>query len=115
MDPVPLQFILSGDELLEPGHNDSGSSIALRGLLVWGHEIRSFRQCDSPVEDWFADTTGGDVRTAYEALAHEPYEPLLFEVIGTYGLAPEIGFGIESERTLTITDVISATRGSCDD
>jgi hypothetical protein len=86
----------------------------LLGLLVLGHEVRSFTVCDSDTAAWFVDATDDGVRSAYEALAPDTYEALLFEVVGSFGPPPETGFGAEYAYTVTIHELVSATRGTCD-
>ena len=88
---------------------------SLHGMLIWGHEARSFSACGSTEEDWVVDATGGAVRSAYEALATEPYEPIFFEVRGTFGPTPEAGFAAEYARSLAISEVVHARRGVCDE
>lgn len=89
----------------------------MRGELVWGHEVRSFRECGSQTETWVVDATGGELREASEALASGPYAPLFVELRGRIGPAPARGFGADYDGALTVVELRHAARESrgCDE
>lgn len=84
---------------------EQGDQLTFRGRLVWGHEVRSFQECESEIEGWVIDATGGDVRRIYETLASQPYQALFVEVRATRGPPPETGFGADYDHALTVTEV----------
>lgn len=108
-DPTRLELVLADGALIEPMPS------VMRGLLIRGHEVRSFTACGSTAESWFIDATDGEVQRRYDLLATEPYQPVLFELVGTYEPAPATGFGAEYDRSLRITEVLTADRRGCND
>ena len=82
-----------------------------RGLLVFGHESRTFSPCEGGEEAWVEDRTPGAVlEQIYGRLAQTPYERIFFEVTGTYGPAPSEGFGEGYPKTLVVTGLRHAVR-----
>jgi len=79
----------------------------LRGELVWGHESRSFIECDATPEtaSWVVDETDGEVKRIYEELSFEPYQPLFFEVLAERAPALATGFGAEYIDSLVVLEV----------
>ena len=75
-----------------------------RGLLVYGHEARTFMPCGGGEEAWVEDRTPtGELGQVYGRLAQTPYERIFFEVLGTYAPSPNEGFGAEYPRMLVVT------------
>ncbi|MGW8223902.1 MAG: COG3650 family protein [Syntrophobacteria bacterium] len=99
--------------------NESDRSLrAFRGHLVLGHEVRSFKPCDSDQESWVLDRTGGDLWDVYRKLTNQPYQPMYVEVRGLTGPPPRDGFGAEYDNQLTIMELRRAgveTRGCEED
>lgn len=92
-------------------------SATLRGSLVWGHEIRSFRECGATEAAWVVDEADGRVRKLYEQLASAPYQELFFEVRGVRGPPVDEGFAADYAASVTVLEVRRAElegRG-CDD
>ena len=110
-----------GDELqqdvaseIEPGAPAAGESpgIRVRGHVVLGHEVRTFQPCGEASKLWVVPTA--ELRSAYDALSHEPYEPVFAELRGELGPPPESVFGAEYQgqlQVLTVMRAASATEG----
>jgi putative lipoprotein len=56
------------------------------------------------------DRTNGDLRAIYDALSENLYQPLFFEVSGSWGAAPATGFGAEYASSFAIVSVLRAER-----
>jgi uncharacterized membrane protein len=78
------------------------------GYLVWGHESRSFTECDSGREGWVINESGDELAAVYEELANAPYQPMFVEVRGEWVGAPAGGFGAGFEEALRITELLRA-------
>jgi len=81
-----------------------------RGHLVWGHEARSFTECDSNRDAWVRDETGGDLVATYGALAAEPYDKVFIEAVGTWQPIPVTGFGAQYPETFVVRELLRAER-----
>jgi uncharacterized membrane protein len=79
-----------------------------RGHLVWGHESRSFTQCDSGREGWVINESGDELAAVYEELTNAPYQPMFVEVRGEWVGAPAEGIGSGFEEALRITELLRA-------
>jgi uncharacterized membrane protein/heat shock protein HslJ len=85
-----------------------------RGQLVLGHEVRSFTPCQRKVEYWVLDQTDGDLWKVYQALTHQPYQPIYVELRGRLGPSPRDGFGADYDGQVTARELRRAgleTRG----
>lgn len=102
------EWLLRGNELisLEPEAGSRGTRIS--GHLVWGHESRSFTECDSGREGWVINESGDELVEVYEELTSTPYQSLFVEVRGDWVGAPTEGFGAEFDEALRITELIRA-------
>jgi putative lipoprotein len=74
--------------------------------VVLGHEVRTFQPCGEVSELWLIPTT--ELRSAYDALSYEPYQPVFAELRGELGPPPESGFGAEYQGQLKVFTVIRA-------
>lgn len=74
----------------------------LRGHLVIGHEVRSFKPCDSEQDLWVMDETGSELARVYEALTSDVYQELYAVVLGEVGPAPSDGFGADYAGSITV-------------
>ena len=79
-----------------------------RGILVWGHESRTFTECDGAREGWVINEAGDELVAVYEELTHAPYEPMFVEVRGEWLGAPVEGFGADFEEALRVTELVRA-------
>ena len=73
-----------------------------RGHLTWGHEARTFVECDNERTGWVINESGEDLVEVYEELTSAPYEPLFVEVSGNWTDAPEQGFGADYPEAMRI-------------
>jgi len=86
----------------EPGQQ-AGPDTIHRGLLVFGHEARTFSPCEGGEEAWVEDRTPGvELEPLYRGLATAPYERIFVEVIGDYAAPPAEGFGAKYPRMLVV-------------
>jgi putative lipoprotein len=74
----------------------------LRGLLVLGHEVRSFKPCDSEQDLWVMDETGGDLARIYEDLTSAVYQELYTVLSGEIGPPPSDGFGVDYAGSIRV-------------
>jgi uncharacterized membrane protein len=93
------EWLLRGNELIsvEPEAGSRGTRIS--GHLVWGHESRSFTECDSGREGWVINESGDELVEVYEELTSTPYQSLFVEVRGDWVGAPTEGFGAEFDES----------------
>jgi uncharacterized membrane protein len=90
---------------------EAGPAIArVRGQVVIGHETRTLSLCGGEKESWLIDATGGNLHAIYGDLAVEPYQPLFFELEGSWEDATDTGFGAEFDRSFRATSVLRAER-----
>jgi uncharacterized membrane protein len=87
-----------------------GAATRLRGHIVIGHEVRSFTECNSGTQTWLIDRTNGDLRDVYDGLSGNSYQPLFFEVSGSWGDPPDTGFGTDYAASITVDSVLRAER-----
>ena len=97
-----------GDELVEIEQADGAQISRVRGHLVWGHESRSFTQCDSGREAWVVNESGDELAAVYEELTSKPYQPMFVEVRGEWKAAPQEGFAADYPEALRITEFLRA-------
>jgi len=79
--------------------------MTLRGHVTIGQEVRSFTPCDADVMYWLVDRTDGDLRTVYESLATQPYQPVFAVVEGGFGATLTEGFGADYSGQLIVNKV----------
>jgi uncharacterized membrane protein len=91
---------------LEPTREERGAR--LRGHLVWGHENRSFTECDSGREGWVINESGDELEEVYRELTSVPYQPMFVEIRGEWAEAPTDGFGADFGAALRIMELIRA-------
>ena len=101
-------WLLQDDVLvgLESKAGPTGSRI--RGHVVWGHESRSFTECDGDREGWVINESGDELVEVYEELTSAPYQPMFAEVRGEWVAPPQEGFGAEFGEALRITELLRA-------
>jgi hypothetical protein len=93
--------------------SDASPEQWFRGLVVLGHEVRTFTPCGGePV--WVSDPSG-QLTALYRNLApgRAPYEALFAVLKGSLRRAPDQGFGAEYDQQLVVIDIKSmVTNGS---
>ena len=93
------------------------TSEIFRGHIVFGHEVRSFRECGSEDALWVDDQTGllWDVHQEL-APKNQPYEEVFFSLLGRSGPPPRDGFGADYSGELVVEEILyAALEGfSCD-
>ncbi len=95
----------------EPVPVDSASAeqtARFRGHLVWGHESRSFTECEGEREGWVINDSGDELAAVYDELTNAAYQPMFVEVRGEWVGAPAGGFGAGFEEALRITELLRA-------
>jgi putative lipoprotein len=84
------------------------STQLLRGHLVIGHEVRSFKPCASEQDLWVMDKTGGDLTHVYETLTSGVYQDLYAVILGEVGPAPSDGFGADYAGSVAVVSLLHA-------
>jgi putative lipoprotein len=89
----------------------------LRGHLVIGHEVRSFRPCGTEQDLWVMDETGVGLAQVYETLTSGVYQDLYAVVLGEVGPAPADGFGADYAGSIAVVSLLHAAPEShaCDE
>ena len=79
-----------------------------RGMLVWGHEVREFRSCDSEEAFWVVDETG-DLWDRYREVdvGSEPYSRIFVVLRGRLEPPPVEGFGADYPATIRVCEIVS--------
>lgn len=105
---VRREWLLQGKELISQEAAVGSRGRRVRGHLVWGHESRSFTECDSGREAWVFNESGDELAAVYEELTHAPYQPMFVELRGEWLAAPDDGFGADFDEALRVTELIRA-------
>ncbi len=105
---VERAWLFDGDELVEVEQAGRQWGSRVRGHLVWGHESRSFTECDSGREAWAINASGDELQAVYEELTSVPYQPMFVEVRGEWVAAPDEGFAADYPEALRITKLLRA-------
>jgi uncharacterized membrane protein len=105
---VRRQWRFAAGEPVPLGTVDGQQAARYRGHLVWGHESRSFSECDGGREGWVINESGDELVAVYEELATTPYQPVFVEVRGEWLEAPAEGFGAGFGAALRITELLRA-------
>ena len=105
---VSREWLLEGDRLVEVRQAVKPKEVRVRGHLVWGHETRSFIECDTGREAWLINESGDELTSVYEELTASPYQPMFVEVRGAWEDAPTEGFGADYDEALRITELLRA-------
>ncbi len=104
----------SGIEVISAGHGERAeasegepleSMQLLRGHLVIGHEVRSFKPCGSEQDLWVRDKTGGELSRVYTDLTSGVYQELYAVVLGEVGPRPSDGFGADYDGSIAVTSL----------
>jgi hypothetical protein len=82
-----------------------------QGRLVIGHEVRSFKPCDSRVDFWISGDSPAlqEIISGYYRFTEDsqPYTPLFAEIKG-YTKAPPIdGFGADYDSAIVVSELIN--------
>jgi uncharacterized membrane protein len=99
---------LEGHELIEIEQAGQPRAGRARGHLVWGHETRSFTECDTGREAWVFNESGDELAAIYQELTSEPYQPMFVEVRGSWVAAPDEGFAADYPEAFRITELLRA-------
>lgn len=105
---VRREWRLEDGELVQVEEQVESAVGRFSGHMVWGHESRSFTECDNGREGWLINESGDELIAVYEELTHAPYQPMFVEVRGEWVAAPEDGFGADFEEALRVTELIRA-------
>ena len=101
-------WLLEGNDLVETERLGRQREGRVRGHLVWGHESRSFTECDSGREAWVFNESGDELTAVYEELTAVPYQPMFVEVRGEWLPAPQEGFAADYPEALRIKEFLRA-------
>jgi hypothetical protein len=81
------------------------------GRMVIGHEVRSFRPCDSGMNFWIAGDSPAlqDLITAHQHHTNEsqPYLPLVTELRGYTREPPMDGFGADYDSAIVVYEFVN--------
>ena len=105
---VRRAWLLQGGELVQQALPTDALGSRFRGHLVWGHENRSFSECNGEREGWVINDAGDELVEVYEELTTVPYQPVFVEVRGTWQAAPRDGFGAQYREALRIMELLRA-------
>jgi uncharacterized membrane protein len=105
---VHREWLLKGNELAEIEQAAKPRASRVRGHLVWGHESRSFTECDTGREAWVFNESGVELTKVYRELTTAPYQPMFVEARGVWEDAPSEGFGAGYREALRITELLRA-------
>jgi uncharacterized membrane protein len=92
------------------------SAAELRGLLVFGHEVRSLQPCGDTRVFWVHAPAAlrQQLQTDYRRLATRPYEPLYVEIEGEFSKHQASGFAADYDGTIVISAVRSVSGDGID-
>lgn len=87
------------------------------GLVVWGHEVRSFRPCDSEKDLWLVGSQEVLERliSDCESLTDVPYTPIYVELCGMEGPQATDGFAADYDGVFTVISVVNSRKATEDD
>jgi uncharacterized membrane protein len=87
------------------------SGAELRGLLVYGHEVRSLQPCGDTRVFWVhaPGAVHQQLQTDYRRLAKRPYEPLYVEIEGEFSQHQMSGFAADYDGTIVVSEVRSVS------
>ena len=87
------------------------SGAELRGLLVFGHEVRSLQPCGDTRVFWVhaPGALQQQLQTDYHRLAKRPYEPLYVEIEGEFSQHDVSGFAADYDGTIVVSEVRSVS------
>jgi uncharacterized membrane protein len=105
---VNREWSLHGNQLVETKQPAKPRGSRVRGHLVWGHESRSFTECDTGREAWVFNESGDELTAVYEELTAAPYQPMFVEVRGMWEDVPTDGFGADYGAALRIVEFLRA-------
>jgi uncharacterized membrane protein len=105
---VRREWSLDGHELVETTQPLEPRARRVRGHLVWGHETRSFVECETGREAWVVNESGEELTAVYRELTAAPYQPMFVEVRGVWEDAPAEGFGADFGEALRVTELLRA-------
>jgi uncharacterized membrane protein len=82
-------------------------SQVIHGFALFGHEVRSFRPCDTQAPLWTVDSTGLLWRVTQELTSDSPPDRELYALLeGRLGPPPTEGFGVGYSGTLVVERVL---------
>ena len=86
------------------------SGAELRGLLVFGHEVRSLQPCGDTRVFWVhAPGALQQLQTDYRRLAKRPYAPLYVEIEGEFSQHRVSEFAADYDGTIVVSEVRSVS------
>jgi membrane-bound inhibitor of C-type lysozyme len=106
---MKLKTGLLGVLLLSTAGSLAGAE--MRGLLVFGHEVRSFQLCGDSKVFWISapGSLHRWLQTEYRGLANRPYEPLYAEIEGEFSEHPVSEFSTDYDGTIVVSEVRSVS------
>lgn len=108
---VDRHYDVKGSLVRLASEHEAGPAERIRGYLVWGHEMRSFKTCKEDREGWVVDSIDAhSLPDLYEALAIEPYDPIFIDIEGRWLGRQSPGFGEQFGDTIEIEDVYRVER-----
>jgi len=83
----------------------------MRGLLVFGHEVRSLQLCGDTQVFWIRAPAPlhQQLQAEYRRLANRPYEPLYVEIEGEFSEHPVSEFATDYDGTIVVSEVRSVS------
>lgn len=97
--------VIRAEPIQEVWESSVGDGI-MRGVLVMGPEIRTFRPCGEELELWAIPVES--VERAYSEVAAEPYDPVFVEIRGRREAAPTAGFASDYPGQLRFAALMRA-------
>lgn len=115
VEPPPdfSSITMSDDSLISTSARLLGKvddSERLRGHLVWGHEMRSFTECETGRTAWVYESAGVGLSEVVASLEAGPYQPLFVEIVGEWMPESEDGFAADFTETLLVRSLLRAER-----
>lgn len=111
---ITLLLILSLFVISCTAH-DSQKEKVMKGHLVFGHEVRSFKPSDSDKTYWLIDASDDDIWDKYKSFNKAPYQPIYAEIKVVKSERSDIGFAQDYDGIYEVKDLIkiSAEVSTC--
>lgn len=111
LDPEVVDQLRALGYLGGPGGAVNDGVPTWRGMVIWGHEVREFRPCESSEALWVVDETG-ELWDRYRELTQDskPYTELYVEIHGEVESPPLDGFGSGYSESIRVDRVLRMNR-----
>lgn len=80
----------------------------VRGLLVFGHEVRELTLCGENEPIWFIDKTDGMAKELSESLSDGLYKPIFVDALASETDALQDGFGADYASAVILSKIVHA-------